>query len=400
MKVKSALKLSLFNLLRSKSRNITIAVMASVLLSAQIFAMQFFVTVSNINNASVYPVSKKSLYVTQNKIQNQSSAEELLAYLEGLDYVEEVSRLIPPVSVRQPSSELFDSADFLLKSAPLPELPAAYIGSVIGGRGEVLLPDRLRLPSGDEVRITEGDELIGRPVTFQYFDSAGAKREYTCEIAGIYKTPFFQETNYAYVQPEDLEAIDGELYEEDLQGSASYTVVLDDAEHLEQVSEEIEKVYGLKTQPAYGEGKDASKVYGMISSICVWIAGLMSVSIAVLLLIILINKINNEKKQIALLKMIGYKARHIYAILFFELLIILLVSYLVSAALSGIAYVYFVTPLVSQQEMTVVVESQMTANVPSVPFYTLAGIFVLPALLCGLVMAKIRRISPIALFKS
>lgn len=184
---------------------------------------------------------------------------------------------------------------------------------IIYGRGceddkiEMIIPDSLE----------NAINLLGTSVDIQYKDLI-----IKAEIVGIYNDSIKQ--NYSYISTKFMQNI--VQYDQGTSNTSACLAVINKYENLENVMQQLKnKNYNSNLYDT--SGLNDIKTYRSVEFILNILISIMTLLVYIILSMIISNIINSEKKDIAILKAIGYKQLDILKIIFYRIFSITIISF-------------------------------------------------------------------------
>lgn len=177
----------------------------------------------------------------------------------------------------------------------------------------------------DNIEIIIPDSLqLGKNTLDTYIEIKYNKLTFSAKIVGIYEDKTNQ--NCIYVSQKIINNL--KSYDENAVSSNSCIAIVNEYKNVENVIQTLSK-YEYNGNLLDTSGLNDIKTYKDISIILAVSIFIIVFLIYITLSIIINNIINDERKDIAILKAVGYKNIHLVKIVFYRILILSLISYIV-----------------------------------------------------------------------
>ncbi len=244
---------------------------------------------NNIKNRTIFISSKDTEVINFNDIMN-------------IEDIEKSQYIFNPLTVKINDVFFNIKNDILLDESKI-----IYGRNCEDDKIEMVIPDSLE----------NAVDLLGTSVVIQYKDLI-----IKAEIVGIYND--ITKQSYGYSSTKFMQNI--VQYDQEIINTSACLAVINKYENLENVMQQLKnKNYSSNLYDT--SALNDIKTYRSVDSIFNVLIGIMTLLIYIILSMIITNIINSGKKDIAILKAIGYKQLDIFKIIFYRIFLITIISF-------------------------------------------------------------------------
>ena len=397
-----SIKISLHNITRNKSKSIVHILILSICLSALLLSLFFYFGVIFAKTIAIDDaIENRELFVTVDKsaITNKYSQEKCIALLKKIKHVKYAYKFVPTLPVKTLKNSILKEITYSLKTGSPEHFPDVTFDVTLHGSNVALFPDKIyeNQNGTGRSRVIETKKFIGKSIDLYYIYNKNSIRKYTCKISGVYESDNSDNTIYSPLS--DLSSITGQIEANSTNNSYTFSVVVDHKKNVSSTIQKIDSSVGYHSKLYKNKISKDSSLYEFAVKFCFIIICTTTILLFLMFSTTVFGKIKNEKKQIALLKAIGYRDFYIYKILLFEILIDSFISYIISIIISSSSYLLFIKPLIMQKNSFSIFKTHSMIANPIPYIFTIIFLIIVPIITCFFAVIKARKISPTILLK-
>lgn len=259
-------------------------------------------------------ILNRILYVSKSEI-----TELDINKLKKFENIEDVYRELNVFSMI-----MDDEKSVIIRYGSELELPKLTLGNDFENNNkdlQIILPSKLLTADNKYISL---DSYLGKKVKLRIEDY-----ELEVFVTGIYNN---SNSSYVYIN----KALKDELveYNKEIETNTILAVIVDDYKNVESVINNLKNNYGYNANIRDMSGQSDIKMYNLASALILVIIILIIVFMYVSIGIIIDSIISDERKDIAILKAIGYKKKHLSNIMKNRILAILTISFIIGMILS------------------------------------------------------------------
>lgn len=295
------------NILYILSISLTLGIIISLIYNLYTFNLSYSNKIRN-------NIINRALAVSKNSSISQDEFDKI----KSLDNVEFVYREMNSISMQ--FEKLFNMS-LVYKSKN--EIPDVILGSKFDDdRVEIILPSNFYSNKNECISL---EEYVGKTVEISTSDIK--INAYVCGVYDYNKTY----STYVYINSNFKEKLIE--YNNEVESDKNLIVIANDYKDVDYIIKEIEnEEYSARLVD--GRGKSDIKIYNLASAIMIILIILTVIFSFILVTNIIDSIINDAKKDISILKAIGYKTNHLSKIILFDVLTITGISFVISILIS------------------------------------------------------------------
>ncbi len=258
-------------------------------------------------------ILNRILYVSRNDI-----SELDIKNLNEIENIEEVYRELNIFSMT-----MDENKNVNIKYGSKLEIPKLILGKGFEDDKEmqIILPSKFLTQENKYISL---ESYYGKKVKLRLED-------YEVEV---YVTGIYDDINSNYVYINKNLKDDLVRYNREIETSTILSVIVDDYKNIEHVIENLKNNYSYNANIREMSGQSDIKMYNLASLLIIVIVILVTIFMYISIGIIIDGIISDERKDIAILKAIGYKKKHLNKIMSYRIFTVLTISFIIGILLS------------------------------------------------------------------
>lgn len=280
---------------------------------------------------------------------------------------------------------LDENIDISIKYCNILEIPNLTMGNLFDNdEFQIILPKKVFDRNDSLISL---EEYYGKVVklTIDNF-------EVEAEVIGIYDDIYFNDVYVNQLLKNEITNCNINIQNDNI-----ISIVIDDYKNVDSTIETLKKEYNYSAYIENTRGQSDIKMYDIVSILIIIILILAAIFTYISIGIIISGIISDERKDLAIMKSLGYKNKDISKIMIYRVLSILIVSFFVGMILSFIFNSTFGKIIQNKLEIKINIDVSMYCIIALVLLITIYFISIIAVRLNG---KKIKMISPIELLKN
>jgi ABC-type lipoprotein release transport system permease subunit len=306
--------------------------------------------------------------------------DEALKELASYDYIIDIYPMVSTIS-----AVVDNKYECSIESGCDDELPSVRYGSSLVSDKDsivmVILPEYLRIKSA----LIEAKDLLNSTVNISYdgFNIAA-------EVVGIYYNEMLE--NKIYISLKDMESFTE--YDKDLIEPGRYFIVVDKYSSVKKAMDYL-NAHSFSCNVYDTSGLTELKLYETLSKALIASVYFIAFFTFILLSRVISDMLQNEQKDFALLKALGYSTRQLFRVVLIRVSALMAVSYIAAIILS-IPINVIITYTAKEKGISLIYNASIHLRCSAIPVFFIALISIISA---AINKARLKKIDPIVLLK-
>jgi hypothetical protein len=331
-------------------------------------------------NTLVNSISNRKLAAFYSR-ESESGKDEALKELASYDYITAIYPAVTPIPAR-----VDDKYECFIAAGCDQELPIVRYGSSVmldnDNSVKVILPEYMKT----ENALIETKNLLNHTVSISYKGlNVGG------EVAGIYYNQMLE--NKIYISLKDMEVFTE--YDNDLIDPKSYFIVVDKYSY-------VQRTMGYLTRHSFSSniydtsGLSQLELYNTLSKVLIASVYAMAFFIFILLRRVISNMLQDEQRDFALLKALGYSNRQLFQVVLIMVSALMALSYIAATILS-IPINTIIAYAAKEKSISLIYNISVQLRCSAIPIVFITLISIISAFINKV---KLENIDPIVLLKN
>lgn len=289
----------------------------------------FLIIIINIYNKTSFSILERENNIINRElvISTYDDLETVKKKLESIKSIKKIYKFIHPIDAKLIVDE---PINIQITSGTLEHFPKVLAGYNIKeeDKNNIILPSKMYIQN----KLILGETLLNRQIAFS-INIDDKVIQYTGKVVGIYESQNDSE-NFAYISYNDMYNI---LYSDNDNDKNlnTYSIIIDRQENVNKAIDNINK-HGYNASLYNNVLQKETNMLKILKNIITLMIVSLIFSLYIILHAIINNMLNEEKKEIAILKSIGYNNIRIFLISLFRTMFLIIVSFILSIFLSNI----------------------------------------------------------------